>query len=172
MRETGLDIFDLGLDLVPPSLSAFEPESPSSFTPFFDNPPPEVLPALRQPLTPWPPSLPRELAMGGDTPENILERCGCCEDDYVKWAQMPTFRKALSDAAKEVREHGASWRILCQGIAQDFLPILDQKLHDEMVPLALKLDALKQIVKWAGLEPREEKADAGKGTMVNIQINL
>lgn len=127
----------------------------------------------RPSLTPWPSNLPRELAMGGDTAENILERCGCSEADYVAWAQLPAFRMALSDAAKEVREHGASWRLLCQGIAMDFLPVLDTKLHDPLVPLALKLDALKQIVKWAGLEPKEEKAGAATGVpQINIQFNM
>lgn len=150
------DILELGLD--------------DSFHEPLGSPLPEI-PSTRT-LTPWPPSLPRELAMGGDSPENILERCGVKETDYIRWATMPSFRKALSDAAAEVREHGASWRVLCQGIAMDFLPTLDQKLHDTTVPLALKLDALKQIVRWAGLEPKEDKAAGTTANAINIQINL
>lgn len=168
----GVDIDDLGISMID-SPSQFAPEDTHSLTIFNDpehiEPPPAY--TLRT-LTPWPPGLPRELAMGGESPEEIMNRCGVSEADYIKWAAMPAFRRALSDAAKEVREQGASFKILCQGIALDFLPVLDQQLHNDRVPLALKIDALKKIVEWSGLAPREEKVQQGSANMVNIQINL
>lgn len=168
----GVDIDDLGISMTDPT-SLFSPETTHSLTTYE---PPEELdtpPAyLSRTLTPWPSGLPRELAMGGESPEAIMERCGVKEEDYIKWAAMPAFRRALSDAAKEVREQGASFKILCQGIALDFLPVLDQQLHNDRVPLALKIDALKKIVEWSGLAPKEEKVQQGMTNQVQICINL
>ncbi len=85
---------------------------------------------------------------------------------------MPALRRALSDADKTVRDDGLQFRVLCQGIALDFLPLLDNALHDEKVSLTTKLDALKSIVTWAGLAPKEEKVQGTQANQVNIQINL
>lgn len=167
MATSGLDIFDIDLPFAPPSPATFAFDD-SHFTPEIDNPP-----AIRQPLTPWPSNLPRELALEGSSTSEVLQRCGVSDEEYTYWATLPAFRKALSDAAKEVREQGMSFKILCQGIALDFLPVIDQKLHDNTVPFDKKMDAFKYISKLASLEPKDEKnSDAGKGTMVNIQINL
>lgn len=168
----GVDIDDLGISMTD-STTMFSPENAHSLTTYEPPEEPDTPPAyLSRTLTPWPPGLPRELAMGGESPEAIIERCGVLESDYIKWATIPAFRRALSDAAKEVREQGASFKILCQGIALDFLPVLDQQLHNDKIPLALKIDALKKIVEWSGLAPKEEKVAAGQANMVNIQINL
>lgn len=133
---------------------------------------PPLYPVPRNPITPWPAKLPLELALGGAPVEEIFLRCGVENDEYLKWATMPAFRKALSDAAAQVRDQGASFRVLCHGIAMDFLPTLDAKLHDETIGLPVKVDILKKIVQWAGLEPKEEKVPPGQANMVNIQINM
>ena len=163
------DIFDLDFGFTPaPALVA----EPHQFTtlPYQDDTP--NFPALRNPLTPWPARLPFEIAMGGAPIEEIFLRNNITEAEYQQWATMPSFRRALSDAGKEVLDSGASWRVLCHGIAMDFLPTLDQKLHDPTVALTTKIDVLKKIVQWAGLEPKEEKTQNQNQNMVNIQINL
>lgn len=175
MDSLGLDIFDLGLDTTPAPIRALnlQPHTNALFSSEPDDA--ELLPATlipRSPLIPWPSNLPRELAMGGDSTEEILMRNGLTDEDYLRFSAMPAFRRALSDAAKEVREGGASFRVLCHGIALDFLPVLDEKLHDPTVALAQKLDAFKHVVKLAGLEPKEDKGSTGGAPQVNIQINL
>lgn len=170
MSPSDLYTLDLGLDPEP----AFTPDP---YTPhnsnFYDDDEPEILPAVRaSSLPPWPPNLPRELALGGESIEATLTRCGCTEADYFKWAAIPAFRREISDANKELAENGTSFKMLCRGIAKDFLPVLDQKLHDPCVPLALKADIFKYVTKVGGLEPKEEKGPSGGGTTVAIQINL
>ncbi len=130
------------------------------------------LSGARDPLTPWPAKLPLELALGAEPQEAVLLRLNVSEDDFCRWALMPAFRRALAEAAKVVREEGLTFRMLCQGIAQDFLPVLDQKLHDPDVGFSAKLDAFKYVSKLGGLEPKEVKETQSTGNMVNIQINL
>ena len=175
------DIFCLDLGLPgdpPPAIAPFNPKDPSTYIdetcqlydPFSDDAPPTP---ERKPLTPWPPSLPVEIALGADSMDNILLRNGVTEEEDVGGTLTPAFRRALAEAAKDIRENGLTFRGLCRGIAEDFLPELDQKLHDKLIPFAQKLDALKSVVKWAGLEPKEEKAVASANSnLVNIQINL
>lgn len=176
MRDSGLDIFELDIPLTPPPQVEFSPADPSTYidltTKFYDpfNDTPSE-PAYVSNIIPWPPNLPLELALGGD-PEETLQRFNVTEEEYAKWATMPAFRRALSEASKQVREQGLTFKVLCQGIALDFLPTLDQKLHDPSVPFAQRHAALKDVVRWGGLEPKDEKIAATTGNMVNIQINL
>jgi hypothetical protein len=131
----------------------------------------DLLPC-RQPLTPWPTKLPIELALGGEPLEETLCRFDVSIDDYAKWSYMPAFRKALSVAAKEIRENGVTFKRLCGIIAEDYLKDLDFALHDPKVPFVTKLSAFSTITKLAGLEPKDEKANPSNQNMVNIQINL
>ena len=168
MDTMGQDIFclDLGLGGTPPS---FTPDLYS----FQDETPPLQLPEPRNPLTPWPARLPFDLALGGEPQNDTLARHGVTEDDYVKWALMPSFRRALAAAAKEIRDDGVTFKRICASIAEDFLPELDARLHDKVVPFAQKLDAFKTVTRLAGLEPKEEKGPANQNSnLVNIQINL
>lgn len=126
----------------------------------------------REPILPWPSKLPLELALGAETPEEVLLRYNISEETYLQWATMPAFRRALAEAAKEVRENGLSFRVLCQGIAADFLPVLDQKLHAQDVKFGEKLDAFKHLTKLAGLEPKEVKDDNRSANLVQININI
>jgi len=152
---------DLGLDPV--------------FTPalYVDPTEPDIKTLLaRNPLTPWPIKLPTELALGGEPLETTLARNDSTIDDYARWALMPAFRKALADAAKEIRENGSTFRGLCRSIAEDWLSELDTALHNPVIQFTSKLDAFKTLTKLAGLEPKEEKVQPNAGNMVNIQINL
>lgn len=134
---------------------------------------PEVLPPTnRDSMTPWPSKLPLDLALGAESEEQILLRHNVSQDDYVRWAMTPAFRRALAEAAKDVREQGLSFKLLCQGIAMDFLPELDSKLHDPTVGFAAKMDAFKQITELAGLKIKEEKAPQQNANLVQININI
>lgn len=142
---------------------------------FLDTPPPPVTVIQHHKplsLNPWPINLPMEIALCGGDVEAVFEARGITVDEYSAWEKMPAFRKALSDAAAEVRNHGVSFRTTVAGMINDFLPLLDQALHDENVGLSTKIDVLKSMVRWAGLEQKEEKVAASAASQVNIQINL
>lgn len=135
----------------------------------------QTLPVIipRESLTPWPIKLPLELALGAEPTADILLRMGVTDEQYLGWVCMPAFKKALAESAKDVREQGLTFKILCQGIAQDFLQELDHKLHDPEIAFSQKLDAFKHVTKLAGLEPIPQKEAANQNqNLVNIQINL
>ena len=164
MAQFGEDIFgdDFGLPVFTPA--------PFGMSGFDDVA--ETLPMVRTPLTPWPAKLPFELAIGGEPLIQTLDRHNCTEDDYARWALMPAFRRALSEAMKEMNEQGLPFKRVCAEIAKDFLTVIDQKLHDPDVGFALKMDTFKHIAKLGGLEPVQAKEAVTSGNMVNIQINL
>jgi hypothetical protein len=123
-------------------------------------------------VTPWPTKLPFELALGGEPTLTTLDRYGVTEDEYARWSLMPAFRHALSDAMKEMRENGVSFKRMCAVIAEDYLAELDKSLHDPHIGFALKLNAFNAVTKLGGLEPVMQKETPNTANMVNIQINL
>lgn len=148
---------------------------------FDDEAPAENLPIEREPqgeaerkhITPWPAKLPLDLALGAESPEQTLLRHNVKIEDYTRWTGMIAFRRALADAAKDVHEQGLTFKLQCSGIAQDFLEVIDQHLHDERTGFGAKMDAFKTITKLAGLEPKDASKETGTGAgLVNIQINL
>ena len=153
----------LGLDFGTPLKNAFIPMVCD---------PEDSLPASRQPITPWPAKLPMELALGGEPTLMTLERYGVTEDEYARWSLMPAFRRALSEAMKEMRENGVTFKRLCVSIAEDFLGELDSALHDDKIGFAQKLDAFKTITKLGGLEPVVQKEAPSMANAVQININL
>lgn len=167
MTASGYDILGLDLDFgTAPSPTL---QDPFTYDPF--NEAQELLPVKREPIYPWPPKLPFEIALGAETEESILLRYNVSQDDYLRWALTPAFRRALAESAKIVREQGLTFKMLCQGIAQDFLQVLDENLHSEHVAFSTKLAAFQTVTKLAGLEPQAQK-DEGKGLANAVQINI
>lgn len=159
----------LGLDFTPPLPApiADPPATLRVFDPFNEEP------TTREPVYPWPPKLPYDLALGADTEEVILLRHGVTKDDYLRWALTHPFRRALAESAKDIRDNGVTFKRICAGIAEDFLGELDEKLHDPAVGFSTKMDAFRTVTKLAGLEPKEDKSAAPQSAnMVNIQINI
>lgn len=125
----------------------------------------------RTPPVPWPANLPLELALGADPQDQILARNGVSDDDFARWALSPAFRRALAEAARDVREQGLTFKMVCQGIASDFLQELDSCMHDPSIGFATRLDAFKTVTKLAGLEPKDQK-DVGNQNANLVQINI
>lgn len=149
----------------------FDAPPKNAFIPMVCDPE-DYPPAQRQPITPWPVKLPLELALGGEPTLAILERNDVTEDEYAKWSLMPAFRRALSEAMKEMREQGVSFKRMCAVIAEDYLTELDRSLHDPHIGFALKLSAFNAVTKLGGLEPQPVKEAPSMANAVQININL
>ena len=131
-----------------------------------------TLPSTRTSPHPWPPRLPLDLALGAESQDQILDRYSISNDDFARWALTPAFRRAVAEAARDVREQGLTFKLLCQSIAQDFLQELDACMHDKTIGFANRLDAFKTISKLAGLEPKDTKEQSTGANLVQININL
>ncbi len=71
MGSYGQDIMDLGLD--------------DDFLADLSTPAPPIIVLPRTPLTPWPAKLPIDLALNTGPLEELFEKYGVTETDYIKW---------------------------------------------------------------------------------------
>lgn len=138
------------------------------------------LPALMTPddtptmsISEWPAQLPVALALGLEDLPTILSRFDITEERFAALAPVPAFRKAVSEAQREVREKGHSFKLKSRMIAEDYLDTLYTELHNPRVGFGTKFDVFKYLVKIAELEPIPVAAQQGNTAQaMNIQINL
>lgn len=129
-------------------------------------------PAYKSTISQWPAELPMALALGVDDIPAILKKYHISPERFELLKPVPAFRKALSDAMREVREHGHTFRAKAAAIAEDFLETLDGELHNPSVGLSTKVDVFKYLTKVGNLEPKPEAPTQNQANTVNIQINL
>ncbi|OHD23503.1 MAG: hypothetical protein A2Y38_12125 [Spirochaetes bacterium GWB1_59_5] len=134
--------------------------------------PPDDAPTTHS-ISEWPAQLPVALALGLEDLSTILSRFDITEERFAALAPIPAFRKAVSEAQREVREKGHSFKLKSRMIAEDYLDTLYTELHNPRVGFGLKFDVWKHLVKLAELEPIPVAAQQGNTAQaVNIQINL
>jgi UDP-N-acetyl-D-mannosaminuronate dehydrogenase len=122
-------------------------------------------------LAAWPATLVTDLALGLDPLDDILLRHNVPQHRWDVLASHPAFIRAVATQAKEFGESGLTFRAKARAQAEDYLQQIDQIVVDATVDPKARIDAIKSVVKWAGLEPREE-ASQSSSPQVNIQINL
>lgn len=152
--------------------------SPALVMPQFycEDSPDKAISLLRDPQhrpspNPWDPRLVMDLAIGVDGLDDILLRYGLTQEDYDALTTVPTFRRELSTTLRELRENGVTFIKKAKIQAESYLVDLDDMVQDKNVPAATRLDAIKSIVKWGGLEPKDTKTEQAQGVTVNLQIN-
>lgn len=128
---------------------------------------------LQDPNTaPWPPKLAFDIAMGGD-PSDLKVMYELSEDEYFRIINHPAFRREVSEHAKEIRENGVSFRTKAKIFAETYLAEVDSIVANNEIAATTRLDAIKSVVKWAGLEPQVSREGANSSSpQFNIQINL
>lgn len=114
-----------------------------------------------------------ELALGqpGDA-GTVFANHGYTQEQAVAVLSDPNFAKLLERVTKEVKENGVSFRNKVRMQAEDLLQHSYALATDPEVSSAVRLDAIKSTVKWAGLEPKEkdDKGGAGGGLTLNISF--
>ena len=128
-------------------------------------------PQLLAPAEPWPPKLAFDLALGIDTPELICDQYGLSENEFLAILNNPTFRKELAQHHKDLRENGITFKTKAKLQAEEYLGVLHEIIMSPDTAASVKTGAIKDIVKWAGYEPKESKETTNQ-PQFNIQINL
>lgn len=137
------------------------------------NPQDEPFPVIKDPLSPWPPKLPLELALGDEDEDSILLRNNISPDQYEKFKTIPAFRRELAEAQKYIRENGLTFKIKCGRMAEEFLETLYLGFFEAKTGITTRHEIFKTITRLAELEPKPEKTQTQNQTQqVNIQINL
>ena len=166
-------IDDLLLD-APPTEGG---EGSSSLLPSPPYPPSQPAPSppsFRSPTkSPWDPRLLMDLALMVDSEEDILARYDLTQERLNKLLSNSAFRRELVLLRRDVASNGATFRAKARVQAESYLPELDSLVTDIDVPASVRLDAIKQAVKWADLEPKPVKdGEQAKQPQINVQINF
>lgn len=179
--ETGADINELTpeqdlqdwflLDTLAPGETPGQVELPEGTELLLDNN--VEYPGTTQKVNAWDPRLIIDLNLGLDPLEDILLRYGLTPAQLETLNNNPVFRKDLNITAREMREGGVSFARKAATQAESYLEVLDEIVTDARVPASTRLAGIKDVVKWGGLEPKDEKEKgAGSGAPINIQINF
>lgn len=111
--------------------------------------------------------------------EDLKRRYGLSTEELMRLIARPAIRE-------RIRERRAIWqssasaeerlRAYSSIVAQEAIPVLDQFIHDNTLPATVRLDALREAMKGAGVGQRKEQAQGGGGGGglggVSIQIIL
>lgn len=127
---------------------------------------------LRPSPNPWPPKLVIDLALGLDHLDDILAAHGLTRPQYDRLTEIPTFRRELASTMRDLRENGVPFARKAAIQAESYLVNLDEMVHDLDVPASTRLEAIKSVVKWGKLEPKEDKGQDSGGNTINLQINF
>jgi len=147
---------------------------------FRDTPPAKRGRPRKQDLLPeqssanqWDPRLILDLALGIEDTRDILTRYGLTDNDYIALCGSRTFRQELAVTIRDIHENGLPFRAKARVQAEAYLEVINDLVYDDNTPATTKLEAIRSTVRWANLEPKEEKGpDAGSGQTVNVQINF
>lgn len=126
-------------------------------------------------LTQWSDRLAFDVALclqdSGDMDE-IMARHEIDADDMLRFQSDKQFLRRVRSYRDEITEKGISFRLKAKAQAEELLETTYLLIHNRDVSPAVKADLIKSVVKWAGLEPKNNETDAGGAGGVKITINL
>jgi len=121
----------------------------------------------------WDPRFVLDLALGLDELDTILTRYGLTEQEFELLSTIPAFRRELALTIRDARENGVTFAGKARTQAEGYLEVLDALVYDSGTPASTRLEAIRSTVKWAKLEPRDDKNDGNQNNQqINISINF
>lgn len=122
----------------------------------------------------WSPRMAFDMAMGEEDTDVLCERYALGEEAFNRILAHPAFRKEVSAFMKDVRENGVTFKAKVRAQAEEYLEVVDEIVNNPLAGASLRLDAIKSVVKWAGLDGAAAAGGNGGAHMpqFNIQINL
>lgn len=108
----------------------------------------------------------------GEQMDELLQRHRISTDEIAVYSKDPVFLKKVEHYREEVRDKGLTFRMKARAQAEELLVTSWTLIHSPDVSAAVKADLIKQTVKWAGLEPKNDvEATAGGGVKITINLN-
>ena len=125
-----------------------------------------------QTVPPWTAALVFDVALGLEGHETVLQRHGVTPEEWDHINAHPLFQRQVAEQAREMGETGVSFRSKARVQAEMYLVQLDQMIHSPSTDQKVKLEAIRSVVKWGGLEPQPSKEEGNSTPQVNVQINM
>ena len=121
----------------------------------------------------WDPRLILDLALGIEDTRDILTRYGLTDNDYIVLCGSRVFRQELAVTIRDVHENGLPFRAKARVQAEAYLEVINDLVYNETTPATTKLEAIRSTVRWANLEPKEDKSESGNTqAQINVSINF
>lgn len=124
------------------------------------------------PKVTWPPRLAFDLALGLDSEEIILDRHMITAEQWEILKSNPLFLREVIERKKDLTDQGVTFRAKAKIQAEEYLLTIDALINDTTVDPKVRLEAIRSMVKWAGLEPKEDKEKATLNNAVQVNINI
>lgn len=119
----------------------------------------------------FPASLPMELALKFDTPQNVCTAYGIDREKFGRIIKHPVFIKAYQEACELLKLEGMSFKAKAKLQAEDYLATAHNMVKNPNISDSVRADLIKNTVRWAGYDAKA--ADVGaSGSNFNIMINL
>lgn len=106
---------------------------------------------------PFDPSLPFEIALGFMPVDEVFRKHKVSEEQQVELLKSTAFVSAVQQYVDEFQSTGLTFRLKASVQASQLLDTLWEMVHDEEVSSTTRLEAIRSVVKWAGLEPSNTK---------------
>ena len=119
----------------------------------------------------WPIAFIRDLALGLDSEEDVLERHSISKDDYDRIVNHPRFRSEFHSVLTSLQQSGQLFRERARMQAEDYLAKIDNIVNDPNTDYKTVLAAIDKVVGWSGLAAKTQ-ADSNGAAQANVQINI
>lgn len=163
-----------GLDVPVPSDALSDTDAPSDTPDVPDVPSPCVInvPTDPQARVSWTQDLLMDVALGASG-ESICKAYGLTPDQLSTIKRHPAFANQLKKVREALDKDGLSFRMRAQMQAEALLRTSWELIHSPATPASVKVELIKQTVRWAGLDgPVAPVAMASAaGFSVNILLN-
>lgn len=125
---------------------------------------------IAEPQVSWPARLPFDFAMGEDA-NTLLERYDLQPSQLHSLVFTPAFMKEVDKHRQEILDNGVSFRLKAKIQAEEYLQEIDNLINDADTSPAVRLDAIKSVVKWSGYEPTTQNQSQASGGATRLIIS-
>lgn len=100
-----------------------------------------------------------DLAIGGMKNKEIAEQLGVSKKDVTRALTCPAGKKYIAEVMMLSVENSVDVRAKLEAVAHDAVGELWKIINDEEMSHQLKLDAIKEALKFAGYEPQKKEVN-------------
>jgi len=123
-----------------------------------------------QTVPPWTPALVFDVALGLEDEDTLFARHSLTKQDWENINTHPMFLRQVAEQARDMGESGLSFKAKAKIQAEMYLTDIDRMVSSPATDQKVRLEAIRSMVKWGGLEPIPNKEDGAGVTQVNLQI--
>lgn len=115
-----------------------------------------------------------DIALAMEAPDGDLDKTlkaySLTEEMLVRLRLDPAFEKQLESWRTEVRDNGLSFKLKSRAYAEEMLPEVRKIAGDEDLSPNSRLDAIRTLAKWGGLEKVEKEGGVTPAFTMTVDL--